>query len=305
MEKSHDTKNVTIHAFGHDFTDLDPKHASELITLEKEGAIYTEFYDEKIDNFFSYKINFLPNEIFEYVEAFLAQQEFHDGFKKYPGNFYKALSNVSNKKIVERVKNYPPFEHNGKMIDIKGCFASFLRPEMEQLVCGGIHSRYELLPRIDSKDKVAIILDMFDSISTNINFLSNRKHNRPSFIIENEYDVQDLLYVMIKSVFSDARLEEFTTKHADRSKRIDIVIPSIDVVIETKYVRDKSHANSISDEIKIDIESYHVHPNCKTLCVFVYDPHKEIIDIQNIMKDLSGLRVINHNSFDVKTLIRN
>lgn len=178
--------------------------------------------------------------------------------------------------------------------------------ELEELLCSHTNpNRYELLPKINTKDKVAIILDMFDSISNNINFLLKRKHNRPPFKVENEYDVQDLLFVMVKSVFSDAILEEYTSKNAGSSKKIDIVVPSIKVVIEVKYIRNKSHAKSIADEIKIDIESYYVHPYCETLCILIYDPNKNILDPKVIMNDLSGLRIIQKKRFEIKTLVKN
>ena len=112
-------------------------------------------------------------------------------------------------------------------------------------------------------------LDQFPVIA---HFLSNRTNNRPNFIIENEYDVQDLLYSNLRSVFENVKTEEWTIQHGGKSKRIDIVLPDIDTIIEVKMIRNKSHGKSISDELKIDIESYHVHPNCRKLVCFIYDP---------------------------------
>ncbi len=301
-------EHVDIEAFGHKFKALLPGNAENLITLEKEGAIYSNFYDETTDSFKYYKIEFLPSEIFEYVEAIVAQQQFFEGILKTNGNFDQALEFINNKQIAERVRTYESYiEENGERIkvDLRGCQASFLPREMEKLVCGQKPERYELLPRINTKDKYAIILDIFDGISYNINFLFNRKHNKPSFTVDDEYDLQDILYVIIKSIFSDAKFEEHTIKHAGRTKIVDIVIPSINVIIEIKYVRDKNHASSVADEIKIDIESYHVHPNCETLCVLVYDPKKYITDSYSFMQDLTGLRVVNNKKFEIRTIIKN
>lgn len=299
---------VDIEAFGHKFKALLPGNAEDLITLEKEGAIYSNFHDEKTDSFKYYRIKFLPNEIFEYVEAIVAQQQYFEGFLKTNGNFDQALEFVNNKQIAERVRTYESYvEKNDKTIevDIRGCQASFLSRELEKLVCGQKPERYELLPRINTKDKFAIILDIFDGISYNINFLFHRKHNKTPFTVEDEYDLQDILYVIIKSIFSDAKFEEHTIKHAGGTKIVDLVVPSINVVIEVKYVRNKNHASSVADEIKIDIESYHVHPNCETLCVLVYDPNKYITDPYSFMRDLTGLRVINNKKFEIKTVVKN
>lgn len=307
MPESSGMETVDIEVFGHKFKNLFPDNAEDLITLEKEGALYVDHYDKSTKKFNHYRVAFLPKEIVEYVEAHVAEQEFDEGLKKFNGDFSKALGNITNKKIAERVQAYKKVKtKDGRTDDLRGSLASFLGPDLEDLCC--FHTRplrYELLPRINTKDKLAIILDIFDSISNNINYLSKRKHNRPPFNIENEYDVQDLLYIIVKSIFSDAKFEEFTSKHAGTTKKIDIVLPSINVVIEVKYVRDKNHANSITDEIKIDIESYHVHPNCETLCVLIYDPEKNLIDPKSIMKDLSGLRVIGSKKFEIKTIVKN
>ena len=78
-----DSQLVDITAFGHRFEDYPAGLAENLITLEKEGAIYAHFADrekgpDEDDNwsFRYYRIPFLPPEIFEYVEASLAYQEF-------------------------------------------------------------------------------------------------------------------------------------------------------------------------------------------------------------------------------------
>ena len=49
-------------------------------------------------------------------------------------------------------------------------------------------------------------------------------------------------------------------------------------VIELKFVRDRTHAKRIGDELIIDIEHYRVHPQCKTLGCVVYDPDNLLIE---------------------------
>ena len=61
---------------------------------------------------------------------------------------------------------------------------------------------------------------------------------------------------------------------------------------------------SISDELKVDFESYHVHPNCKTLICFVYDPNGYIFEPDIVSQELSGTRVKNKKRFEVKLFIR-
>jgi hypothetical protein len=161
-----------------------------------------------------------------------------------------------------------------------------------------------VLPNLHAIDKTSLIIQIIDYFPVISRYLSKRKHNRPPFEIKNEYDVQDLLFVNIRAIFEDARMEEWTPKHGGKSKRIDIVVPSCNTVIEAKYIRDENHAKSISDELKVDIESYHAHSRCQNLLFLVYDSNKHIIDPSEISNDLSGRRVKGKSNFDVQVLIR-
>ena len=84
-------------------------------------------------------------------------------------------------------------------------------------------------------------------------------------------------------MFSDTRIEEHTRIHAGGAKRIDIVIPKISTVIEVKYVRDSTHAKKLADELRIDFESYHIHPSCKKLIAIVWDSNNLIINKLNFI----------------------
>jgi hypothetical protein len=66
----------TITAFGHRFRSLMPGDAEDLVTLEKEGAIYTHWWNDGVGSFLYYRVPFLPAEIVEYVEAQLAKDRF-------------------------------------------------------------------------------------------------------------------------------------------------------------------------------------------------------------------------------------
>ena len=59
---------VDIEVFGYKFKEILPGNAEDLVTLEKEGAIYVHHYDEKSGKFNYYRIKFLPKEIFEYAK---------------------------------------------------------------------------------------------------------------------------------------------------------------------------------------------------------------------------------------------
>lgn len=297
---------IEITAFGHKFKVLSGL-AEDLITLEREGAVYSHFWNEEAQIFKYNRIKFLPTEIFQYVEAHVAKQEFDEALEA-GANFEEALNAVTNTELAERVRSYGDYGNtklkDGGTIDIRGCAASFYGEEIERLVCGGRPDRYEVLPNLENIDKTSMLIQILDYFPIIARHLAERKHGRPPYTIENEYDTQDLLYANIRSVFEDARLEEWTTKHASKSKRIDIVVPSAEVVIEVKFVRDRSHGKNIGDELKIDIESYHSHAACKSLLFLIYDPEANIVDPAEISNDLSGRRVKGKSSFDVQVMVR-
>ena len=297
---------VEITAFGHRFRLLSGL-ADDLITLEREGAIYDHFWDDKAKTFRYYKIPFLPQEIFEYVEAHVAQQQFDDAINR-GASFKKALAAITNKELADRVRRYGNYGKSkmkdGSTVDIRGCAASFYPPEIGALVCGQRRDRYKLLPEINEIDKTSLLMNMLDAFPVIARRLKQRKNKRPPLIIENEYDVQDLLFAIMRSVFDDARTEEWPPKHAGKDRRIDIVLPTHEIVVEVKIIRDTSHASSVVDELMIDIESYHAHPKCKTLLMFLWDPEGYIIDPIPLSRDLSGLRVKKDHQFNVHVLIR-
>lgn len=307
--------NVTISAFGHLFEDFPSAFAEELITLEREGAIYSHFAIEgtlKEDgscDFGYYKIPFRPDEIFGFVEACLAYQAFSNA-RREGADFDEALEAIEPE-IAERVRQYGSLGpgqsefSDGTVFDNRGCFASFLPLGMESLVCGGRPDRYEALPELrEARDRLALVMQAVNNFPTAARILRDRQRNRPPFEVRSEYDVQDLLYALLRSIFADARREEWTPSQAGSAKRIDIVIPSSDVVVEAKFVRSRPHARIVADELRVDFESYHEHRNCKHLVALVHDPSGHLPDPEQFSSDLSALRQKGDHSFDVTVLVR-
>jgi hypothetical protein len=120
--------------------------------------------------------------------------------------------------------------------------------------------------------------------------LTHRRKGVQPLTFGNEYDVQDLLHALLRPWISDIRPEEFTPSYAGSSTRMDFLLPAHELVIETKIVRDRTHAKKIGDELIIDIEHYRRHPNCKTLWCVVYDPDHLITNAPGLKNDLEGQR---------------
>ncbi len=115
-----------------------------------------------------------------------------------------------------------------------------------------------------------------------------RHENRDTIIIEDEYDVQDLLHALLKIFFDDIRPEEYTPSYAGGSSRIDFLIKSEKIAIETKKVRKGLKGKEIADQLIIDIDRYKaVHPDCEILFCFVYDPENLIQNPIGFEKDIN------------------
>lgn len=132
---------------------------------------------------------------------------------------------------------------------------------------------------------------------------TGRRKNHPHFDIKDEYDVQDILYVIIKSIFPEMKDEDAIAKVGGKATRIDFILREDGILIEAKMIKEKD-ANEINfiEELKIDFESYHQCPWIKKLFCFVYDPYKKTKDIANF-NDLNGNRTKGNHSYNVELIV--
>jgi len=129
--------------------------------------------------------------------------------------------------------------------------------------------------------------------------LRDRHDNRPTLDIGDEYDVQDLMYALLRINFEDIRPEEWTPSYAGGSSRMDFLLNKEGIVVETKKTRKNLGARELSDQLIVDIDRYSKHPNCKMLFCFVYDPEGRITNPEGLEKDLTK----DHDETVVRVLI--
>jgi len=133
--------------------------------------------------------------------------------------------------------------------------------------------------------------------------LTHRRKGAQQLTFSNEYDVQDLLHALLRPWVNDIRPEEFTPSYAGSSTRMDFLLRAHCLVIELKFVRDRTHAKRIGDELIIDIEHYRAHPQCKTLWCVVYDPDNLLTNAEGLRTDLEGKRSREDEELIVKVLV--
>jgi len=128
---------------------------------------------------------------------------------------------------------------------------------------------------------------IFSKFHTIVRQLRDRYSNRTTLEVNDEYDVQDLLHVLLKIYFQDIRPEETTPSYAGSSKRMDFLLKSEKVVIEVKKTRKTLTAKEVGNELLVDIATYSEHPDCDLLVCFVYDPEGIIGNPVGLENDLT------------------
>lgn len=116
--------------------------------------------------------------------------------------------------------------------------------------------------------------------------LQRRHDHRQTIVMNDEYDVQDLLHAILKIHFDDVRPEVWTPTYAGGAAKMDFLLKNEKVVIEVKRTRDGLNSREIGDQLIIDIARYQEHPDCKALLCFVYDPEERIPNPPELENDL-------------------
>lgn len=155
----------------------------------------------------------------------------------------------------------------------------------------------EVLPDMkEEQDKQTKALEYLELIFSNFHRVAQsiRKRRkdkgteRPTLIINDEYDVQDLLKGLLKIFFRDIREEDAAPSLAGANSRIDFVLNDEKIVIETKMTSEKLRDKEAGDQLLIDIGRYESHSNCEILVIFVYDRGDHIENKSGIIYDLEN-----------------
>ncbi len=146
-------------------------------------------------------------------------------------------------------------------------------------------------PRTKTSETIFEAVEIIERIGRRFDLVARqmrrRYNNRETLTISDEYDVQNLFHAILKLFFDDIRPEEWTPSYAGNSSRMDFLLKREEIVIEIKKTRNTLKEKEIGDELIIDKERYRIHPNCKTLIAFVYDPDKHIDNPIGLETDLS------------------
>lgn len=106
--------------------------------------------------------------------------------------------------------------------------------------------------------------------------------------VDNEYHVQALLWAILSPIFVDLKREEYAAQIGPIQPRVDFGIPSLRLLVEAKFVRDRKALKNVVNEIAQDASNYFTAPGAyDRLLVFVWDNERHTQD-HNLV--ISGLR---------------
>jgi hypothetical protein len=148
-----------------------------------------------------------------------------------------------------------------------------------------------------------VLLPLFRGLRRAMFPLTHRRKGLPTLTFDNEYDIQDLLHVLLRPWVKDIRPEEYTPSYGGKSTRMDFLLPDHATVVELKLVRDAAHGKNVGQELLVDIGHYRQHPKCELLWCVVLDPNHYLVNSNGLGSDLEGEHRQEDKSIQVKVLV--
>ena len=287
--------------FGLDWIAIDEEAVQDLWSLEREGKIYTDHWQDELDDFRHVQITFTPDEIDEYVRSYWAYEVFLRA-----GSPARA-SDVPEipRDIAERADSYHLHTADGTVADpIYHCPAAFIGHYLEALVCCPGDDRQIVLEQFGKDALLSTVKRAIDALTPAIRLFNQREKSLATWSISCEDDIRDLLYAMLRASISDIQREEPVPSTAGTHKFVDLCSKVARLFIEVKWIGKSGTWKQILKQINDDIQSYPAHPACESLVFVIIDSVKDIPDPQLFERDVSGSLAIKGKQVEVMAFVR-
>lgn len=110
--------------------------------------------------------------------------------------------------------------------------------------------------------------------------------------VENEYHVQNLLWLFLSPLFPDLKSEEYTPTVGTYQPRVDLGLPSLRAIVEVKFWRAAVKVEKMIEEIAADSSIYFVAGSAyETMIPFIWDNARRTEEHEALVK---GLRQLPH-----------
>ena len=115
-----------------------------------------------------------------------------------------------------------------------------------------------------------------------------RKEYRPTLEINDEYDLQDLFYALLRLQFDEVGTEDWTPAYTNGARRTSYLLDWEKTVVVVKQTRSGLTTRDLAEQIAADTAHYSARPNGTTLVCFVYDPDGRVGNPRGLEADLSS-----------------
>jgi hypothetical protein len=140
---------------------------------------------------------------------------------------------------------------------------------------------------------VSAILSRFEAAMKRWRFDSDKLKNPIRWPIVSEREVQDILYLVLRSYFDDLIDEQALPKFGHSFYKPDFAVPSLRLLIEAKYAYQKNDFKKLEQEIMVDTIAYLSNTQeYGRVLIFIYDESSSVQEHEITKKDLKKLEEI-------------
>lgn len=115
-----------------------------------------------------------------------------------------------------------------------------------------------------------------------------RKEYRPTLEINDEYDLQDLFYALLRLQFDEVGTEDWSPTYANGARRTSYLLDWDKTVVVVKQTRSGLSSKDLAEQVAADKVHYSARPNGATLLCFIYDPEGRVGNPRGLEADLTS-----------------
>lgn len=115
-----------------------------------------------------------------------------------------------------------------------------------------------------------------------------RKEYRPTLEINDEYDLQDLFYALLRLQFDEVGTEDWSPTYANGTRRTSYLLDWDKTVVVVKQTRSGLSSKDLAEQVAADKVHYSARPNGATLLCFIYDPEGRVGNPRGLEADLTS-----------------
>ncbi|MDF3833060.1 hypothetical protein P3W85_08875 [Cupriavidus basilensis] len=146
---------------------------------------------------------------------------------------------------------------------------------------------------LQSSSTAARLLDQFESCLRRWRWDAADLRVPVRWLIRSEREVQDILWVILRSTFPDLEDEDTLPKFGHSTYRADLGIPSLGLLIEVKFARAAADFKTIEKEVLEDIVPYLRSPErYNEVLVFIYDDSCSVQEHETTRQALRSVKGI-------------